>query len=97
MRSSARPIPTVRGSRHVPPSISGTPQRRSKQPTVDRVTTVLPVDRDHGDRAAGVVPHLVDWLAAAHPAIIAQSVGAVVRPGPRLARSPTADAKGAAP
>ena len=31
-RSSARPCPTMRGSRWVPPSISGTPQRRSRQP-----------------------------------------------------------------
>ena len=29
IRSSARPSPTIRGSRSVPPSISGTPQRRS--------------------------------------------------------------------
>ena len=29
IRSSARPRPTMRGSRWVPPSISGTPQRRS--------------------------------------------------------------------
>ena len=29
IRSSARPMPTIRGSRCVPPSISGTPQRRS--------------------------------------------------------------------
>ncbi len=32
IRSSARPSPTIRGSRWVPPSISGTPQRRSAQP-----------------------------------------------------------------
>ena len=31
-RSSARPVPITRGSRCVPPSISGTPQRRSAQP-----------------------------------------------------------------
>ena len=31
-RSSARPSPMIRGSRCVPPSISGTPQRRSRQP-----------------------------------------------------------------
>ena len=33
IRSSARPIPTIRGSRCVPPSISGTPQRRSGKPS----------------------------------------------------------------
>ena len=33
--SSARPMPTTRGSRWVPPSISGTPQRRSKRPKVE--------------------------------------------------------------
>ena len=33
--SRARPRPTTRGSRWVPPSISGTPQRRSKQPKVE--------------------------------------------------------------
>ena len=33
--SSARPIPTTRGSRCVPPSISGTPQRRSNRPNVE--------------------------------------------------------------
>ena len=32
MRSSARPSPTMRGSRTVPPSISGTPQRRQNTP-----------------------------------------------------------------
>src|SRR3954452_21389282 len=32
-RSSARPVPITRGSRCVPPSISGTPQRRSAQPS----------------------------------------------------------------
>ena len=31
-RSSARPLPTIRGSRCVPPSISGTPKRRSVKP-----------------------------------------------------------------
>ena len=30
--SSARPMPTIRGSRWVPPSISGTPKRRSVKP-----------------------------------------------------------------
>jgi hypothetical protein len=30
--SSARPMPTKRGRRTVPPSISGTPQRRQKTP-----------------------------------------------------------------
>ena len=33
--SSARPMPTMRGSRCVPPSIRGTPQRRSKRPKVE--------------------------------------------------------------
>ena len=32
--SSARPMPTMRGSRTVPPSISGTPQRRQNTPKV---------------------------------------------------------------
>ena len=31
--SSARPMPTIRGSRCVPPSISGTPKRRSVNPS----------------------------------------------------------------
>ena len=35
IRSSARPSPTMRGSRCVPPSISGTPQRRSGKPSVE--------------------------------------------------------------
>ena len=33
IRSSARPRPTIRGSRWVPPSISGTPKRRSVKPS----------------------------------------------------------------
>ena len=33
--SSARPSPTIRGSRWVPPSISGTPKRRSVKPSFD--------------------------------------------------------------
>ena len=32
VRSSARPLPTIRGSRCVPPSIRGTPKRRSVKP-----------------------------------------------------------------
>ena len=35
IRSSARPRPTMRGRRWVPPSISGTPQRRSGKPRVE--------------------------------------------------------------
>src|SRR3954468_192034 len=35
MMSSARPSPPSRGSRWVPPSISGTPKRRSVKPSVD--------------------------------------------------------------
>ena len=35
MRSSARPMPTMRGRRCVPPSISGTPQRRSGKPSLE--------------------------------------------------------------
>ena len=35
IRSSARPMPTIRGRRCVPPSISGTPQRRSGKPSVE--------------------------------------------------------------
>jgi hypothetical protein len=34
-RPGARPIPTTRGRRWVPPSSRGTPQRRSKRPKVD--------------------------------------------------------------
>ena len=40
IRSSARPMPTIRGSRCVPPSISGTPQRRSGKPSVESLVTI---------------------------------------------------------
>ena len=47
IRSSARPRPTMRGSRSVPPSISGTPQRRSGKPRVEPSAAIL---RSHRQR-----------------------------------------------
>ena len=63
IRSRPRPMPTMRGRRWVPPSISGTPQRRSGKPSLARLGAdpqVAPerqleaagerVARDRGDR-----------------------------------------------
>ena len=52
-RSSARPVPTIRGSRCVPPSISGTPQRRSAQPKVAVVVGDAQVAPERELEAAG--------------------------------------------
>src|SRR2546427_399658 len=50
--SSARPRPTTRGRRCVPPSTSGTPQRRSKQPN----TALSPATRRSHQRASSSPP-----------------------------------------
>ena len=56
IRSSARPVPTIRGSRCVPPSISGTPQRRSAQPNV---AVVVATRRSH--HSASSKPPARQW------------------------------------
>ena len=55
-RSSARPWPTIFGRRCVPPSISGTPQRRSAQP---KVAVVVATRRSH--HSASSKPPARQW------------------------------------
>ena len=56
MRSSARPRPTMRGRRCVPPSISGTPQRRSGKPSVEPRPDDAQVAPQRELEAAGQAP-----------------------------------------
>ena len=51
--SSARPMPTIRGRRWVPPSISGTPQRRSGKPSFARLGADPQVAPERQLEAAG--------------------------------------------
>ena len=56
IRSSARPSPTIRGRRWVPPSISGTPQRRSGKPSVEPSAAIRRSHHSASSRPAGQAP-----------------------------------------
>ena len=60
MRSSARPMPMMRGSRMVPPSMSGTPQRRQNTPNTASSSTTR---RSH--HSASSSPPATAWPATA--------------------------------
>ena len=70
IRSSARPSPTMRGSRCVPPSISGTPQRRSVKPSrVRRWRSAGRTTAPARGRRRGTSPRSRRWWAwRDHPA-----------------------------
>ena len=54
--SSARPRPTMRGRRWVPPSISGTPKRRSVKPSLASSVAIRRSHQSASSRPAGEAP-----------------------------------------